>query len=312
VSQTIISYEAGHRRVDWPGAIAALREGHRARGAEVADLFLGPPSATLLNRAAYLPGIGYGVKAVTVVDANPARGLDTVQGAMLMFDPEDGRLRAVIDSRLVTEFKTAGDSVLGAQLLARPDSRHLLIVGAGTLACGLVRAYSAGMPGLERISIWARRPEQAGATAAKLAEEGYAVTPVTDLAAAAGAACIISTATMARSPVLLGEWVRPGTHVDLIGAYKADMREADDVLMRKGRLFVDSRATTLHHIGELMIPIAAGVLSEADVLGDLYDLVAGTCGRATSDEITVYKNGGGAHLDTMISAYIAAVMEGAA
>lgn len=301
----LITYAAAHGRIDWTGAIAALREGHRAGRPELGDLFLGPAEGTLLNRAAYLPGVGYGVKAVTVFDQNPAHGLPTVQGAMMFFEPDHGCLRAVIESALVTEFKTAGDSVLGAQLLARPDSASLLIVGAGTLARGLVRAYAAGLPQINRIEVWARKPEQAEALARQMADEGYGVTAVTDLAAAAGRADIISTATMARQPVLQGDWVRPGTHVDLIGAYKADMREADDALMRKARLFVDSRATTIHHIGELIIPLASGVLTEADVIGDLYDLVPGHCGRTGSDEITVFKNGGGAHLDTMIAAHIA-------
>lgn len=294
------------RGLDWPGAIDALRQGHLAAAAEVRDLFLGPGSGSLLTRAAWLPGRGFGVKAVTVFGENPARGLPSVQGAMLVFDPETGVLTAVIDAPLVTEYKTCADSVLGAQILARPDSRRLLIVGAGVLAGGLIAAYRAGMPHLDQVQVWARRPEQARALAERLAAEGHAVTPVTDLAAAVAQADIVSTATMAREPVLRGEWVRPGTHVDLIGAFRAEMREADDALMTRARIFVDSRATTVAHIGELAIPIAAGVLTPDDVLGDLYDLVPGRCGRTGADQITVFKNGGGAHLDTMIAAWIAA------
>lgn len=294
------------RGLDWPGAIDALRQGHLAATAEVCDLFLGPGSGSLLTRAAWLPGRGFGVKAVTVFGDNPARGLPSVQGAMLVFDPETGVLTAVIDAPLVTQYKTCADSVLGAQILARPDSRRLLIVGAGVLAGGLVAAYRAGMPHLDQVQVWARRPEQARALAERLTAEGHAVTPVTDLAAAVAKADIVSTATMAREPVLRGEWVRPGTHVDLIGAFRAEMREADDALMTRARIFVDSRATTIAHIGELAIPIAAGVLTPDDVLGDLYDLVPGRCGRTGADQITVFKNGGGAHLDTMIAAWIAA------
>lgn len=293
------------RGLDWPGAIEALRHGHLAPAAQVRDLFLGPGSGSLLTRAAWLPGRGFGVKAVTVFGDNPARGLPSVQGAMLVFDPETGALTAVIDAPLVTEYKTCADSVLGAQILARPDSRRLLVVGAGVLAGGLVAAYRAGMPHLDQIQVWARRPEQARALADRLAAQGHAVTPVTDLAEAVAGADIVSTATMAREPLLRGEWVRPGTHVDLIGAFRADMREADDALMTRARIFVDSRATTIAHIGELAIPIAAGMLTPDDVLGDLYDLVPGACGRTGADQITVYKNGGGAHLDTMIAAWIA-------
>jgi ornithine cyclodeaminase len=133
------------------------------------------------------------------------------------------------------------------------------------------------------------------------------VAAVPDLAAAAAEADIIASATMARVPVLRGGWVRPGTHVDLIGAYKRDMREADDALIAGGSLFVDSRETTIEHIGELATPIASGVISPRSVIGDLYDLVQGrAAGRHSDSEITVFKNGGGAHLDLMIAHYIAA------
>ena len=303
-----ITYDAVNAQLCWVDAIRALEEGHRAPRAELGDMFLGPAEATLLNRGAYIEGLGYGVKAVTVFGANPQRGLPTVQGAMFLFSPEDGQLRAIIESRLITEWKTAADSVLGARLLARPDAQSLLIVGAGTVAASLVRAYSGGIPGLTRIQVWARRGDQAEALAAQMAAEGFAVQVASDLQEAAGKADIISTATMARQPVLLGDWIAPGTHVDLIGAFKPDMREADDALITKGRLFVDSRDTTLHHIGELMQPLAAGVLSESDVRGDFYDLVAGAPGREAPDDITVFKNGGGAHLDLMMARYIASVV----
>ena len=131
-----------------------------------------------------------------------------------------------------------------------------------------------------------------------------------DLAAAAAEADIVSAATMARAPILKGDWIRPGTHVDLIGAYKADMREADDALMRKARIFVDSRETTIGHIGELTIPIAAGVISADDVLGDFRELIGGAPGRVDPGDITLFKNGGGAHLDLMIAAYIAEAAAG--
>lgn len=303
-SPAIITYAAAPR-LRWPDAVQAIREGHLFAPAQIRDSFLGPATGTMMSRSAYIPGLGYGAKSFTVFDGNGARGLPTVQGAMLVFDPDHGGLTAVIDSPLVTEFKTAADSVLGASLLARPDSRHLLIVGAGSVAASLIRAYRAVLPGIARISVWARRPEQAQALVAAFPGDP-ALVAVTDLRAAVEAADIISSATMAREPVILGDWVRPGTHVDLIGAFKADMREADDALMAKSALFVDSRATTLGHIGELMLPIASGAITEADVLGDLYDLVRpGARRRRTPEEVTVYKNGGGAHLDLMIATYIA-------
>ena len=203
----------------------------------------------------------------------------------------------------------AWSGLLGASLLARPDSRHLLVVGAGTVATSLVKAYTAVMPGIKRVSVWSRRPEQAQSLIDGMPGISAELVAVADLRDAVGQADIVTSATMARQPVILGDWVRPGTHVDLIGAFKADMREADDALIAGAALFVDSRATTLGHIGELMMPIASGAITPDSVLGDLYDLVRPDARRRLSDdEITLYKNGGGAHLDLMIASWIARVM----
>ncbi|RJL12334.1 ornithine cyclodeaminase family protein [Paracoccus siganidrum] len=296
-------------RLTWGDAVEALRQGHALPPAEIRDVFLGPPTGTMMSRSAWIEGLGYGAKTFTVFDGNAARGLPTVQGAMLVFDGETGTLQAIVDSPLVTEFKTAADSVLGASLLARPDSRHLLVVGAGTVAASLVRAYTAVLPGIERVSVWARRPQQARDLVEGLAGIDADLAAVSDLQDAVGRADIVSAATMARQPVIRGDWVQPGTHVDLIGAFKADMREADDALIARAALFVDSRATTLGHIGELLIPIASGVITADDVLGDLYDLVRPDARRRQSaEEITLFKNGGGAHLDLMIASWIARAM----
>jgi len=300
-----ITYDDTIERLSWPDAVNALKEGHRLPRAQVADMFLGPGNATLLSRGAWIEGLGFGVKSVTVFDKNSEHGLPTIQGAMLVFEPKHGCVEAMIEGRLVTEIKTAADSVLGATYLARPDSRHLLIVGGGTVARSLIKAYTAVFSALERVTIWTRRPEQARALAAEEASSAFIVDATNDLAQAARTADIISCATMARAPVLRGAWVRPGTHVDLLGAYKADMREADDDLLSRAALYVDSRDTTIHHIGELMIPIASGAITEDNVLGDLYDLAKDSVAmRSSPDEITVFKNGGGAHLDLMIARYI--------
>jgi ornithine cyclodeaminase len=129
-----------------------------------------------------------------------------------------------------------------------------------------------------------------------------------DLEAAVKAADVICTATMASAPVVLGAWLQPGQHLDLIGAYNPRMREVDDVAMQRASVFVDSRATTLHHIGELMDPLASGAIAESDVRADFYqpDLYR----RTSEDEITIAKNGGGAHLDLMTAAYVLARWQG--
>ena len=274
--------------LDWNDLADALLAGHRMATPEISDQFLHRGDDTLLSRAAWIDGVGVAVKSVTVMPDNATHGLPSVHGAMVLFEDKTGQVEAVIDSALVTKWKTAGDSVLGARLLARPDSKRLLIVGAGTVAASLIEAYSAVFPNIQ-ISVWNRTRAKA---------EGLGVSVVDDLPTAIHEADIISCATMATDPIIKGEWLRGGQHLDLIGAFKADMREADDLAMQRASVFVDSKATTVEHIGELMIPIASGAISKADVQGDLYDLVRGG-GRTSDDEITLFKNGGGAHLDLM-------------
>ena len=280
-------------RLDWVAMAEALAAGHRGPRAEIADQFLTRGPDTLLSRAAWIDGMGVAVKSVTVMPANPARDLPSVQGAMVLFEDATGGIVAVIDSGLVTRLKTAADSLLGARLLARKDARRLLIIGAGAVAASLIEAYRAGFPGIE-VTLWSRTAASARALA-----EATGAASTEDLPAAVAAADIVATATMSTRPVLMGEWLRPGQHLDLIGAYRADMREADDRALTRSRLFVDSFETTLGHIGELKDPLARGIITREDVLGDLYDLVAGTAGRRSAEEITLFKNGGGAHLDLM-------------
>lgn len=293
--QYIKSTDADHL-LNWQMICDAMTAGHKRAKPVLGDQFLECGDKTVLSRAAAIAGLGQGVKTVTVTPENPKRNLPTVQGAMLIFDDETGTPKAVIDSDLVTKWKTAGDSVLGAKLLANPEPENLLIVGAGTMGDNLIDAYRAIFPSIKNVSIWNRT----FANAEKLAAKKNAVA-VDDLAEACGENDIISAATYCMEPLIRGAWIKPGTHVDLIGAFKSDMREADDALLQKARIFVDSFETTIEHIGELKIPIASGAIKRSAVLGDFYDLVPNNIGRQSKDEITVFKNGGGAHLDLMVA-----------
>ena len=290
-------------RLDWIALTDAIARGHELPRAEVADSFLYRGKDTLLTRSAWIDGLGLAVKPATIFPGNPARGAAMVNGVVNVLDDRDGTLRALVDFHLVTKWKTAGDSLLSARRLARADARRVLIVGAGHVAASMIDAYRALIPDAE-IRIWNRT----GSAAARLAADTGAQA-VDDLEPAVRDAEIIATATMSTQPVLRGEWLSPGTHVDLIGAYRPDMREADDELLSTARLFVDSRATTLGHIGEIQIPLDQGVIGEADILADFYDLPAGAYARRSDDEITVAKNGGGAHLDLMTASYILSVAE---
>lgn len=285
--------------LSWNGLTDALETGHRLPRAEIKDLFLYRGPDTLLNRAAWIDGLAQLVKVATVFPGNAAHALPNVNGAVNLFDDKTGELRALIDFHLVTKWKTAGDSLLAAKKLARPDAALILLVGAGTVARSMVAAYASHFTAA-RFLVWNRSP----AAAAAMAAEDPRVTAVTDLAAAVAQADIICTATMSKEPLIRGEWLRPGQHLDLIGAYRPDMREVDDEALRRSAIFVDSRATTIHHIGELKDPIARGVIAEADIRADFYDLAQGSYTRPVPDAITIAKNGGGAHLDLMTAHYI--------
>lgn len=285
----------------WSAFVAALRAGHRLPKPQLQDVLLGPPGGVMLSRAAWVEGLGYGVKSVTVMEGNPAKGLPSIHGGMLVFDAEFGQPKAVVDSDLVTDIKTATDSVFGALLLAPESPKNYLIIGAGTVSRNVAEAYRSQFPSLQRLVIWNRTRERAQLLVDELLTAGHPAELAEDLPSAVAEADLITTATMSVDPVLQGDWVSPGTHVDLIGAFRPDMREADDALLQKARLFVDSRDTTLEHIGELKIPITSGAITADNVLGDFYDLVAGAQGRTSPQDITVFKNGGGAHLDLMIA-----------
>jgi ornithine cyclodeaminase len=284
--------------LDWHTLTDALAAGHRLPRAEVADSFLYRGNDTLLNRAAWIDGLGQLVKTATIFPANGAHGLASVNGAVTLFADKTGVLEALVDFHLVTKWKTAGDSLLAAKQLARKDSRKILLVGAGTVAASMISAYSSAFAGAE-FTVWGRNP-----VATKAFADTHGIAAATDLEAAVREADIICTATMSKEPLIRGAWLQPGQHLDLIGAYRPDMREVDDEAISRSRLFVDSRATTVHHIGEIMMPIASGAISEGHIVADFYDLAKGSFDRRTEDEITIAKNGGGAHLDLMTAAYI--------
>ncbi|MFC3613281.1 ornithine cyclodeaminase family protein [Lutimaribacter marinistellae] len=291
-----ISFEDGEAQINWIGLTNALVSGHNLAKAEIGDTFLYRDPDTLLSRAAWIDGLGMAVKTATVFPGNPKSGNPMVNGGVSLYDDTDGTLSALIDFHLVTKWKTAGDSLLGALRLADPDSREILIVGAGTVGRSLVEAFGAGFPNA-RIRLWNRTLSKAD----ELAKSLDGVDVAADLAEGVARADIIVTATMSTEPVIRGEWLRAGQHVNLIGAYRPDMREADDEALRRSRIFVDSFDTTIGHIGEIEIPLSEGTITRDDLLADFYSLERF---QPDPDAITLFKNGGGAHLDLMTSRYI--------
>ena len=299
MSFEIIGFDGGNALLDWNALCQALIQAHTLPKAEIADTLLYRGDDTLLSRAAWIDGMGLAVKAATIFPDNPGRNTPAVNGAVNLFSDDTGQLEALIDFHLVTKWKTAGDSLLAAKQLARPDSRNILIIGAGTVGRSLRDAYGAAFPNA-RFTVWNRSPD----AATKMAADYPDTQATTDLEAAVRAADIITSATMATAPLIKGEWLRAGQHIDLIGAYRPDMREADDEALKRARVFVDSFDTTIDHIGEMMMPLASGVIARDDVIADYYDLASGVFKRNNDSEITLFKNGGGAHLDLMVSRYI--------
>ena len=293
----MIPFTEGEQGLDWLALTRAMVAGHLRPRAQIKDVLMYRGADTLLNRSAWIDGMGIAVKVGAIYPGNLARGKPTVNGAVNLFSDSDGALEAILDFHLVTKWKTAGDSLLAATRLARKDSRAILIVGAGTVGRSLHQAYAVAFPDA-RFSIWNRSP--GGAKAFAAAHPGVTVAP--DLEAAVKAADIVTCATMSTVPVILGQWLQPGQHIDLIGAYTPAMRESDDLAVARARVFVDNIGTTVDHIGDLMAPIAAGIVGPGHILGDFYSMDA--VKRHSDAEITLFKNGGGAHLDLMTSRYI--------
>lgn len=269
----------------------------RARG--VIDSFL--------LRAGWQPGEALGAKLVTLFPANSGKGLATVHGVFVLFDGDTGRPTAVVDGTELTYWKTAADSALGASLVGPPEPRTLLMVGAGSMAPHLIRAHCALAPSIARVLVWNRTAERARALCASAPAPGVEHLHVEGLAEAAAAADLICCATMTTEPLIRGGWLRGGQHLDLVGAFTPQMREVDDAAVRRARVFVDARETTVA-IGEIALAVASGALAADGIEADLFDLCASPgrpapAKQRAADDVTLFKNGGGGHLDLITARY---------
>ncbi len=310
----IIDADAVHRLLDYGGLVDAMAQGHRDGVDAMEDILLEQPSDSgkpthFLARAAWQRGLALGIKMATVFPDNQTQGtgLPTVQGSYVLFDGSNGKPVAVIDGTALTLWKTAADSALGARFLARRDAEAMLMVGAGAMAPHLIAAHTTVRPSIRRVAIWNRTPSRAVDLAARLTLDQVSVTATEDIEAAARHADVISCATMATAPLIKGDWLKPGAHLDLVGGYTPETREADDEAARRARVFVNSRLTTIGTCGDIVGPMAAGVIAETDILADLFDLCRGQhAGREGAAEMTFYKNGGGGHLDLMTARLVVA------
>jgi len=294
------------RVLTFPVLVDALEAAHKRAKIDVQDGFLGTEKELYFTRHAVDRGRFMASKLITSFPANLAEGkLPAVQAVFIIFDGRNGKPLAVIDGTEITYWRTAADSALGARLLARPDPQTLLVVGAGEMSRWLVRSHRTVRPSLQRVLIWNRNPDRAVEVAAALTQEGIKAEATRDLDAATQMADVITTCTRSHVPLVKGANLKPGTHLDLVGGYTPQTREADDEAARRGLVFVDRRESAFHGVGDILQPIENGAIREADVLGDLYDLAPGkVAGRRSPSDITFFKNAGGGHLDLMTAEVI--------
>jgi ornithine cyclodeaminase len=263
---------------------------------------------TSLIMPAWLPGRCYGIKTVNIAPGNAARGLPGLHSTYMLYDAVTGAPLAQIDGDQITTRRTAAASALAASKLARPDARRLLVVGAGAVARLLAHAYRAVLP-IEEVVVWARSPQRAAALADELRAGGIDAVDAPDLAHAVRCADVVSCATLASEPVVRGEWLRPGSHLDLIGSFTPAMREADDACFAGAHLYVDTEEA-LQKSGDLLGPMSRGLFSAADIEGTLAGLCRGTtAGRRTAGERTVFKSVGTA-LEDLAAAMLVAESSG--
>jgi ornithine cyclodeaminase/alanine dehydrogenase-like protein (mu-crystallin family) len=233
-----------------------------------------------------------GMKQVTVAPANAAQNMPSIFAQYILSNSKTGQPLALMNAAELTSRRTACTSALASSYLSREDSENLLVVGGGKVAQHLVQAHLA-VRNFKKVSVWMRNTEKLNAFIVSLKEEGIGAEAVTNLEKSAREADVISCATLSKTPVIKGEWVKPGTHLDMIGSHKPDTRETDDEAIKKSSIFVDSRMGALHETGELALPIASGIISEKDVQADIVELIKGVhSGRTSSEEITLFKSAG--------------------
>jgi len=248
---------------------------------------------------------GYvGVKIACVFPGNADRDRTAVSGIYLLMSGRNGEPLAFIDGQALTAWRTAAASALASSYLSRPDASRLLMVGAGTLAPRLIEAHAAVRP-IREVLIWNRTPDRARRLAKNLSGHAFQASATEDLEGAARGADIISCATLATEPLISGAWLQNGVHLDLVGSFRPDMREADEEAVQRARLFVDDREAALNDAGDLAVPLKAGLIDESDIAADLAELSQGEkAGRRFHDQITLFKSAGTGLADFAAAAHV--------
>lgn len=285
--------------------VESLREIYRAEGMS-ADRHLvdlesinSTPGTCIAFMPAWGPGHNLTTKIFTIFPDNSNLGLPTIYALILVLDPTTGKPKAILDGTEVTRRRTACMSALAADYLARPDSRNLVVCGAGALAPHAAMAHASVRP-IETIGIWARRAEAAESVVQYLQSQrqDLDIYVVDDLADACQRADIVSSQTSSPDPIVFGKWISPGTHMDFVGSHESNRRECDDEAARRSRIFVDVMETAMKEAGDILIPLRSGVIDQKQIIGDLSDLAGErVSGRKTNDEVTLFKSTGSSLAD---------------
>jgi len=285
------------RLLDYPSLVDALAAGFAADWTvPVRHHYPIPmpnePEQTLLLMPAWEAGKAIGMKLATITPGNGPRGLPAVNAVYLLVDGPTGQPRALIEGSSLTVRRTAAASALAARYLVRTDASRMLMVGAGALSRPLIEAHCS-QRSIKRVQLWARDARKRDAKVKELAALGLPVEPTDDLERSAREADLISCATLSNEPLIRGAWLKSGAHLDLVGAFTPEMRESDDAAVGRASLFCDTRAGALKEGGDLVIPLKAGLITEAAVKADLADLARGKHkGRMSEDEVTLFKSVG--------------------
>ncbi|MCU0983816.1 MAG: ornithine cyclodeaminase family protein [Acetobacteraceae bacterium] len=290
----------------YPALVSALARGLALPVESPARTHLDPTGAgdALLLMPAWRKGGLMGVKLVTAYPGNGALGLPAIAASYTAFRHATGEVLAVIDGTELTARRTAAAAALGAQWLARADARRLLIIGTGALSAPLARAHYAVMPGLREVRVWGRVGAKAARIAELLSMEGITAAPAGALAGEVAEADVIVAATTAARAFIAADWVRPGAHLGLVGAFTPAMAEAEPALMPRAALWADDRDAVLAKGGEVTQAIAQGLIGPEAVRGDLTSLARDGRPARQEGEITVFKSVGFAALD-LIAAELA-------
>ncbi|AWU94678.1 ornithine cyclodeaminase family protein [Azospirillum ramasamyi] len=258
----------------------------------------GASDATLLLAPAWQVNQSIGLRIDTDFPDNSGGDLPQIQGVYLLADGKTGVPQALLESSAALARRSgAAASALAASYLARPDAERLLVVGTGSLALELVEAHAA-VRTIRHVLVWGRDLQKAKRLAARFHRPKFRIEATSDLEGAVRGADIVACATAAREPLIHGDWLRPGQHLDLLGGVTPEMREADDGCIRRSRVFVDCRNRTPVEAGDISQPLASGLLTADDIAGDLFDLGRGErAGRRFYDQITLFKSVGTALAD---------------